>query len=764
MPAGIDYVSFGFNRVQQHITIKSVGRHRCVPAFNDLVKVIVFLLLLFSTPVFASETVLDDVRVTAEDGMTTIDIDLGLPLGYVKHFPQTFGEILQIQLLLDKNKDRRIHKEVRQGSDIKPPPGHEPLLVYVTYEEGVPGGPYLTLRFAHPVRFEVLAGSSLTTLTVKIHEAKKLAAKEKLQLEDNKGEPADALRAQKQKKQKSEDDELMAKARQALTFGDNTGAIELLRKIIAIPDSPHAQDARELLGLALERSNQIPRAKFEYKKYLTLYKEGEGPNRVRQRLVALQNIGLERRKRLRPTRRRSREDRFRTFGRLSQAFSSRFLQRAPQTDDDRVQSEDLVLTRFVTSNINVRGRYRGESYNLQTVFSANHTYDERGNNNISTQGNTVENDTESRVTELYVDYDDFKMGLKASAGRQRSRNSGIFSRFDGVVGGYAFTPEIAAYAFTGKPVSFYNVDFDKTFYGMRLDYGKRKAALTGNLYYITQDVSGVGDREAVGGLVRYADKETTMFALVDYDILFNELTLANLRWGWKFDESSKVSVSYNYRFLLFASTAINSQPVGFNTIPYLSSQLTDDQILQMARERTTKSDTITLGYSYEFDKERQFNVDYSVFGTEGTKTTSPELVVGNLVSVQGFEGSSNQYSLSAQYIASNMFEERDLHVAGMRYSNFDTYKETTLFVNSRLPPMSGWRFRPRLSVGQRTFQGSNITQGKRLSLAPSLTVDYRWEKRWVFDATLGFEWVRYDDPLYANETRQDIRIGYNYTF
>ena len=78
--------------------------------------------------------------------------------------------------------------------------------------------------------------------------------------------------------------------------------------------------------------------------------------------------------------------------------------------------------------------------------------------------------------------------------------------------------------------------------------------------------------------------------------------------------------------------------------------------------------------------------------------------------------------------------------------------------------MNGWRLRPRLSLGQRTFQGSNITQGKRLSLAPSLTVDYRWQKKWVFDVAVGFEWVRYDDPLYANETRQDIRIGYNYTF
>ena len=762
MLVGIKYEWYRCNRVQQYnITIKPAIRCCCVSAMARCFGLI--LSLMISIPAQAGENVLEDVKITAEDSVTNIEVDFGLPLNYVKHFPQTFGEILQIQLQLDKSRERRIHKEVRQGNDIKPPPGQEPLLVYVTYEEGVPGGPYLTLRFAHPVRFEVLAGSSLTSLTVKIHEAKRLAAKETLPLQGS--EEASALRDQQQQEQKNEDDELMAKARQALTFGDNTGAIELLRKVIAIPDTKHGQDARELLGLALERSNQIPRAKFEYKKYLQLYKKGDGPERVRQRLIALQNIGLERRAKLRRSSRDTSENRFHTFGRLSQAFSSRFLQRTPQTDDDQVQSEDLVLTRLVSSNLNLRGRYRGESYNLQTIFSANNTYDVLGNNNVSTLGTVVGNDTDSRVTDMYVDYDNFKMGIKATLGRQRARNSGIYTRFDGVVGGYAITPALSAYAFSGKPVSFYNVDFDKTFYGMRLDYGERKAPLSSNFYFVSQDVSGVPDRQAVGGSVRYTDKETTLFGLVDYDSLFKELTLVNLRWGWRFTDSSRLTVSYNYRFLLFASSAVNGQlNTNTDTIPELAAILTNEQIRQMASERTTKSTTTTLGYSYQFDKESQLNVDYSVFGTEGTKTTSQELVNLGVYSVGGYEGSSNQYSLSTQYIASNLFAERDLHVMGLRYSNFDTYKETTVFLNSRLPPMKGWRLRPRLSFGDRVFQGNNLTQGKRLSLAPSLAADYQWHKRWLFDVEVGIEWDRYDDPSYANETRQDIRIGYNYTF
>ena len=748
--------------------------------FRCLVMLLCFC--LFPSLASASETVLDDVKIIPKEDSTIIEIDLGLPLGYVKHFPQTFGEILQIQLLLDKTTDRKIHKEVRQGNDIKPPPGHEPILIYVTYEEGVPGGPYLTLRFSHPVRFEVQAGSSLTTLTVKVFEAKK-TAQVTPPLEEARDKRQTPSQVQQKKEEKKEDDELMAKARQALTFGDNTGAIELLRKIIAIPDSRHTQDARELLGLALERSNQIPRAKFEYKKYLKLYKEGEGPNRVQQRLTALQNIGVERREKLRPTRRSTDQDRFKTFGRWSQAYSSRFLQRTPINDDDKVGSEDLVLTRLVTSNLNIRGRYRGETSNLQAVLTTNHTFDD--GDHVSSSGTIVENDTESRVSEFYLDYDEFKRGYSATLGRQRTRNNGVFGRFDGIVGGYQFTEDLKVFAIAGQPVSFFNIDFDKNFYGVSLEYGKKKAPLNSNLYYVTQDVDGIGDREALGGGVRYADKEMTLFGLLDYDLLFGELTLANIRWGWKFSENTKINLSYNYRNLLFTSTAINGQKI-LSIEGLHNAGLSDDVLRDMAVARTSDSSTTTLGYSFQFDKDTQFNADLSIFSSSGTQAytftqeqidaanaaypeyvsrdTGGAIIENSIRDIEALADTGNQYSYSFQYIASNMFAERDLHVAGLRYSDFSSYKEVSLFLNSRLPPIAGWKPRPRLNLSQRSFGGTSSTTGTRNSIAPSIIVDYGYKKQWVFDFELGFEWVDYSDPNFNDETRQNIRIGYNYTF
>ena len=132
--------------------------------------------------------------------------------------------------------------------------------------------------------------------------------------------------------------------------------------------------------------------------------------------------------------------------------------------------------------------------------------------------------------------------------------------------------------------------------------------------------------------------------------------------------------------------------------------------------------------------------------------------------VQALEGTGSQYSLSVQYIASNMFAERDLHVAGLRYSDFSSYNEISLFLNSRLPPVMGWKPRPRINLSQRSFEGSSTTEGSRFAIAPSIKVDYRYLKKWVFDVELGFEWVTYSSSTVDDETRQNIRIGYHYTF
>ena len=807
------------------------------------VAVVFFIMAMLAVPgvVLAAKNVLKEIKIQTRENDTQVAIEFGIPLRYVKHFPAASGEILQIQLLLEEDQGRNVHKEVKQGPDLAPSDGTEPLLIYMTYEEGVPGGPYLTLRFARRVSFELDAGDSLTKLNISIRDDQavkkpvvvakpeevekeeqapvaafvpppsppkpvvpeismktleeqvfKQAQKTEQQLDGRTRTPQDVVpEAQKEPKpaesetalaakeptisrtpkpaeppKASKDvDELMAKARQALTFGDNDGAIQLLRRIIAMPENEHTQDARELVGLALERSNQIPRAKFEYKKYLKVYKEGEGSIRVKQRLQALQSFNTDQPKKLRKSKRRS-VDTFTSFGRLSQAFTTRYQQREAVNDDDNVGSEDIELTRRVDSHLSLRGRMRTQDRNVQMVFTGNHIFDLLN-----------AEDTESRVINFFLDYDAFKKGYYTILGRQRVRNSGVFSRFDGAIAGYDFMPWFRAHAYVGKPVELHDArSIDKRFWGLKVDVGRRNDPINMNLYMVNQQADGYSDRQAVGYGVRYADRFTTVFGLLDYDFLFDDINLLNLRWGWKYMENSKLNVSYNFRKLIFLSSALNNQPLD-TSLGELIGIMGETEARRLAEDRTNSTKTLTVGNSYQFNRDNQLNVDLTMFQSSGTvtrddlqtpvpctTTIDPNIEPCILVNVAGAPETGNQFTLSTQWISGNLFAQRDLYVFGLRASKFDTYNDATLFINARLPDMNRWKLRPRLNMSYRDFNETSSTTGTRGSIAPSIKVDYAWKKAWIFDFELGIEYVDYTDPNFSNETREAVRIGYSYAF
>jgi len=740
------------------------------------------LLILFSQSAQSAITVLDDIRITSKGHDTVIDIDLGIQLIYSKHFPQSSGEILQVQMILAADpKDKRIiHKEIRQGEDLKPPPGQEPILIYITYEEGVPGGPYLTLRFARKVKFEVNAGESSRSLSVVIRgeEPKKESLaldKKPAKVDKTPKKPA----ATKKRKLEINVGQIMAKARQALTFGDNTGAITLLRKIIALPENEHTQDARELLGLGLERDRQISRAKFEYKKYLRLYKQGDGSKRVKQRLTALQNIGIQKRERLREPKNRIRQQAktFKVFGRLSQAYDKRIIQRlnVPILDDpnnpDKTEDTgfETASERFDT-NFNIRGRYRNSQRAIQLVGAGNYYFDIAAYKyNQDLNNNEKKEETgDGRVSDFYIDYNEIKKGITATVGRQRARNTGLLGRFDGAMLGYQIGATLKPSIFFGSPVFFTDAPYKKRFVGAKLDYGKRRSPIGGTGYFTLQDVDGLSDRQGVGGTLHYAIKGISLFGLLDYDVLFKELTTGSFRWGWKYNKKSKMNLTLNYRYFLQKSNAISGQ----SSITQIEQCLGEETTLELAKDKTSKSYNLTLGNSYQFNRDMNLSVDASYFKTVGLKSSKNY----NQCNPPLTTTASDDFDLvffTTQLVSSNTFAQNDLYVVGFRLGDSSSNTQYGLFLNGRLPPFKKFSIRPRLNVDFRDFkdqitdQDGNVTGGggTRSSARISMRIDYRLMRKWVIESELGYEWVIYNDRLNANdENRALIRIGYYYTF
>ena len=80
---------------------------------------------------------------------------------------------------------------------------------------------------------------------------------------------------------------LMNEARRAMTVGELSRAVQLYTKVLQMPPNAHQPDAQEFLALARERNGQIAHAKAEYRRYLDVYADEEGAERVEQRLAAL---------------------------------------------------------------------------------------------------------------------------------------------------------------------------------------------------------------------------------------------------------------------------------------------------------------------------------------------------------------------------------------------------------------------------------------------------------------------------------------------
>jgi tetratricopeptide (TPR) repeat protein len=80
---------------------------------------------------------------------------------------------------------------------------------------------------------------------------------------------------------------LMNEARRAMTVGELSRAVQIYTKVLQMPPNVHQPDAQEFLALARERNGQIAHAKAEYQRYLDVYPDEEGAERVEQRLAAL---------------------------------------------------------------------------------------------------------------------------------------------------------------------------------------------------------------------------------------------------------------------------------------------------------------------------------------------------------------------------------------------------------------------------------------------------------------------------------------------
>jgi hypothetical protein len=547
---------------------------------------------------------------------------------------------------------------------------------------------------------------------------------------------------------------MMEMIRKTITAGEYAKAVRLLEALLEEADNIYAKEALELLGLSRERNNQIAHAKGEYRLYLETYPEGEDAERVRQRLLGLETAPKRpkqtRRKKPKPGEPGSEEEESKAIWEIYGSFSQNY--RRDKIDSPFVEDEESISRSEIESFIDFNARRRSEDYDMRMKVTGSYSYD------LLDDG---ENDT--TLSDAYVDIEHLETRASARFGRQRLRSSGVLNRFDGLVLGYELTPDINLRATAGLPVERSRDTYlheHKRLAGISGDFASIFENWDMSLFLVEQRVDDLVDRRAVGGEVRYFDPKKSLFSLLDYDIFHNELSIFMLQSNWRFENKLSLYMNIDYRNspILMTSNALSGQsdPETFlpiESIEALQKYFTDDEIYDLAKDRTAKSTSLSFGATQPISDTFQLSGDITVSETGETPASGGVLAT---------EATDTEFFYSFQVIKNDLLKQGDIGVFTLRYSDSDASDTYRVGVSSRYPVNSTWRINPRLDL---SYRENKANDGTRFTVSPFLRMDYRFRNHLTFEVEGGLNWFEEDDGLeVTNFTDYFLYAGYRWDF
>jgi hypothetical protein len=546
----------------------------------------------------------------------------------------------------------------------------------------------------------------------------------------------------------------MEAGRKALNAHDFETAVDKFRQLLKLPETEHSAEAQELLGVALQKLKKTDEARANYEDYLTRYPTGEGADRVHQRLDGIVTAsgyrsqpdltspaGSGQQAQSHPTWTLSgsasqfyiRDDSFRTLNDPSLPPDI-----VPDKDAHQVHQNELMSSLDATatwSNGDVRSKLRFSG-------TEEHRFD-------SSQDEIV------GVSALYIDTAVKSWGIDSRFGRQTRNSGGILGRFDGGVFSYDVAKDYRVNLVAGSPVESRRDEpfkYDRWFYGGSVDFGPFYGFDT-TIYAIEQRDRSILDRRAVGTEMRYVNNDFSAFGTIDYDIHFNELNAAVINGSYTFSDKSTVHGSFDYRKAPYVSTTLALQGQPYPTLYELVKHMTLAEIDQLAIDNTAPFTNASIGFSKPINDTFQVSADATLSNLGSTKGSAL---------LPSSPGTGNEYFYSAQVIGNNVITPEDLFVAGIRFADLQTSKYYVMDFSARYPLMDSLKINPRLMLGYRTGDTSDLVE---YSVLPSVLFDYYLTKDWNLELEVGARWTDTTQNG-VEETTTDLffTIGYRYDF
>ena len=551
---------------------------------------------------------------------------------------------------------------------------------------------------------------------------------------------------------------LLDDAHKALRARHYPEAVELLTKLQRQPEFPERAEVQELLGLARERAGEIAQAKAEYEEYLRRYPKGPAAERVRTRLRILRAATA--------TSRGGGFDGFNGQGR-GWNISGGVTQLYRRDTFDYALAGPLaanpparVVENAIFSDADVFARRIGER--LDFSFRFNGGLEENFLHQHATPAGDPRADNRIRVTTAFFDLNDKLTGLRARFGRQTATTDGIFGTFNGAMLQYSIVPGWTVRGTVGSPAlnAQDNLETHRHFETLALDYGPELGHWSSSFYVTQQTVDGLRDRQAVGTQWQYFVPGRSVVSYVDYDTQYHSLNSAVLLGTLQLPDRWQLTVDLERRNtpLLTTQNALIGQ-VGITTVPQLQQMYTQQQIDQLAKDRTPLFSSYIVSALKQLGERFQVMLDLFVSQESATPASGGvEAIPGTNGWPMGPPGADVAYQV--QLFATGLLSNADFHQLALRYDHADTATTTGVDYIARYPLFGSWRIGPRILVQRRVNESGPV----QYFYDPYAHADWQRHGRTV-EIEAGTEIGRNPQVMQIGNTRRlFVSIGYRVNF
>lgn len=546
---------------------------------------------------------------------------------------------------------------------------------------------------------------------------------------------------------------MMADAKDALLRRELATSIELYARVADTPGNARRRDAREFLGVALEKSGEADRARGEYQRYLREFPDGDDSDRVRQRLAGLAAAGPG----TGPVPAAKKNGLASKTAAPWQAYGSAsqyYLRGVALSDDDEA---DFVAQSAVLSQAQFFARKSGERFDLAARADVSYLYD------------LVENGPGDNafIAYAYIDMEDTKHDVSARVGRQRQHSDGVLGRFDGIRASYRHRPDLTVSVAAGFPVDSprFRASPDHYFYGAGIELADILDVLDVSVFTNVQTVDGIADRTAFGTEAQYRNGNLTLLGLLDYDASYNVLNTGFLTGNWRLNDRLTVYGRLRGGAAPFLTTrnAIIGQPV--NTVSELFSTYTEGQIRRLARNRTAEERAGSVGLSTVLTPRLQLQADISYLEYSATVASG---------GVAAFPDTGPQYNYGGQLVGTGFLQPGQVFIVGYRHDETRSSDAETVFADIRYSFGDRVRFQSRLDVSRRVADQNTQGNIEHWIANPMLRIQYTFNRRYQVELEVGGQWSNRSfppalaPPLIVNgEIEQSdyyLQLGYSVEF